>query len=42
MDPLHKNTTYELMELPKGRKAIKNKQVFKLKKDGDKLLKYKA
>ena len=42
MNSLHKNNTYELVDLPKGRKALKNKWVFKLKKDGDKQLKYKA
>ncbi len=30
------------MDLPKGRRALQNKWVFKLKKDGDKLVKYKA
>lgn len=34
--------TYELVEQPKGRKALKTKQVFKLKKDVKKLLKYKT
>ena len=42
MDSLQKNDTYELMKLPEGRKALKNKWVFKLKKDGDKLVKYQA
>lgn len=42
MNSLQKNDTYDLVELPKGRKALKNKWVFKLKKDGDKLVKYKA
>ena len=42
MDSLQKNNIYELMELPKGKKALKNKWVFKLKKDGNKLMKYKA
>ena len=37
-----KNDTYELTELPKGRKALKNKWVFKLKHDDEKLLKYKV
>ncbi|GKV14795.1 hypothetical protein SLEP1_g25613 [Rubroshorea leprosula] len=32
----------ELVELPKGRKTLKNKWVFKLKKDGDKIVRYKA
>lgn len=30
------------MQLPKGRKALKNKWVFKLKKDGHKVLKHKT
>uniref|UniRef100_A0A2N9J1S8 Integrase catalytic domain-containing protein n=1 Tax=Fagus sylvatica TaxID=28930 RepID=A0A2N9J1S8_FAGSY len=42
MNSLHKNNTYELVELPKGKKALRNKWVFKLKKDGEKLVKYKA
>ena len=42
MNFLWKNDTYELIELPKGRKALKNKWVFKLKNDNKKLLKYKA
>ena len=42
MNSLQKNDTYELTKLPKGRKALKNKWVFKLKKDDKKLLKYKA
>ena len=42
MNFLWKNDTYELTELPKGRKALKNKWVFKLKNDDEKLLKYKA
>ena len=32
MNFLWKKDTYELTELPKGRKALKNKWVFKLKK----------
>ena len=40
MNCLWKNYTYELIELPKRRKSLKNKWVFKLKKE--KLLKYKA
>ena len=42
MNSLHKNKTYELVELPKCKKALRNKWVFKLKKDSEKLLKYKA
>ena len=43
MNSLQKNNTYELVELPRGRKALKNKWVFKLKRDGNgKLMKYKA
>ena len=42
MNSLWKNDTYELTELPKGRKALTNKWVFKLKNDDEKLLKYKA
>ncbi|GKV35980.1 hypothetical protein SLEP1_g44167 [Rubroshorea leprosula] len=42
MNSLHKNNTYELVELSKGRKTLKNKWVFKLKKDGDKIVRYKA
>ena len=30
------------MELSKGKKVLRNKWVFKLKRDGDKLVKYKA
>ena len=42
MNSLWKNDTYELTEFPKERKYIKNKWVFKLKDDNEKLLKYKA
>ncbi|OMO59210.1 Integrase, catalytic core [Corchorus capsularis] len=42
MDSLKKNGTYELVELPKGKMPLKNKWVFKLKKDGNKLVRYKA
>ena len=42
MNSLNMNKTYDLVELPKCKKALKNKWVFKLKKDGDKLVKYKA
>src|SRR6266702_6848172 len=34
MDALAKNATWELVDLPPGRKAVKNKWVFKLKSDG--------
>ena len=34
MKSLKKNNTYELMKLPKGKKALRNKWVYKLKKDG--------
>ena len=42
MSSLQKNRTYELVELPKGKRPLKNKWVFKLKKDGNKLVRYKA
>ena len=42
MNSLHKNKTYELVELLKGKKALRNKWVFKLKKYSEKLVKYKA
>ncbi|OMO51796.1 Reverse transcriptase, RNA-dependent DNA polymerase [Corchorus capsularis] len=42
MDSLQKNGTYELVELPKGKRPLKNKWVFKLKKDGNKLVRYKT
>ena len=31
MDSLHENHTYELMELPKGKRAFRNKCVYELK-----------
>ena len=34
MNSLNKNKIYDLVELPKGKKALRNKWVFKLKKDG--------
>ena len=34
IDALHKNDTWELTDLPPGRKSIKSKWVFKLKADG--------
>ncbi len=33
MDSLEQNATYELIELPAGRRALKNKWVYKLKQD---------
>ena len=43
MESLQKNNTYELVKLPEGRKALRNKWVYKLKKDGrGDLVKYKA
>ena len=42
MNSLNKSKTYDLVELPKGKRVLRNKWVFKLKKDGDKLVKYKA
>ena len=35
MDSLHENYTYELMELPEGNKALRNKWVYKLKTGED-------
>ena len=34
IDTLHKNDTWELVDLPPGQKSIKSKWVFKLKADG--------
>ena len=34
IDALHKNDTWELVDLPAGYKAVKSKWVFKLKADG--------
>ena len=31
MDSLHENHTYELTELPKGKRELRNKWVYKLK-----------
>lgn len=33
MDSLHKNNTYELVKLPKGKKALKNKWVYRIKQE---------
>lgn len=42
MDSLKKNETYELVKLPKGKKVLKNKWVFKNKIDGEKIVKRKS
>ena len=43
IDSLQKNNTYELVKLPKGKKGLRNKWVYKLAKDGKgNLVKYKA
>ena len=43
MNSLQKNQAYELVKLPKGKKALKNKWIFKLKKDGKgNAMKYKT
>jgi len=43
MDSLQKNHTYDLVELPKGKKLLKNKWVFKLKShEGKSQPRYKA
>lgn len=42
MNSLKKNNTYKLVELPMGNKSLKNKWVFKLKKDSNRVIKYKA
>jgi hypothetical protein len=33
MDSLHKNHTYELVKLPKGKKVLKNKSVYRIKQE---------
>jgi len=33
MDSLHKNHTYELVKFPKGKKALKNKWVYRIKQE---------
>ena len=33
MKSLHENHTYDLVELPKGRKALRNKWVYRLKNE---------
>ena len=43
MDSLYENHTYELVELPKGKRAVRNKWVYKLKPgDAGKPPRYKA
>ena len=43
MKSLHKNNTYELIELPKGKRALKNKWVLKRKPEPNRSLpRYKA
>ena len=43
MNALHENHTYELIELPKGKKVLRNKWIFKLKPgDGGNPPRYKA
>jgi hypothetical protein len=43
IEALHRNKTWDLVELPKGRKAIGNKWVYKIKRDGnDQVERYRA
>ncbi|KAH9659018.1 hypothetical protein KPL70_023705 [Citrus sinensis] len=43
IETLHKNKTWELVPLPRGRKAIGNKWVYKVKRDGnDQVERYRA
>ncbi|KAH9670424.1 hypothetical protein KPL70_016984 [Citrus sinensis] len=43
IEALHKNKTWELVPLPRGRKAIGNKWVYKIKRDGnDQVERYRA
>ena len=43
IEALHKNKTWELVALPRGRKAIGNKWVYKIKRDGnDQVERYRA
>jgi hypothetical protein len=42
MNSLHLNETWDLVELPKGKKALKNRWVFVLKNEDDGLKRYKA
>lgn len=42
MSSLKKNDTYELVKRPKSKKVLKNRWIFKNKKDGEKIVKRKA
>ena len=43
MKSLHDNHTYDLVKLPKGRRALENKWIFKVKQDANSTFpKYKA
>ena len=42
MNSLKKNNIFDLVELPKGRKVLKNKWVFKSKQSDGNLVKHKA
>ena len=42
MDSLLKNQTWSLVELPKGKKALTNKWVYKIKEEVDGRQRYKA
>lgn len=42
MDSLQENRTWELVKLPKKRKALRNKWVYKIKHEGDEKKRYKA
>jgi len=43
IEALHKNNTWDLVPLPQGRKAIGNKWVYKIKRDGnDQVGRYRA
>jgi hypothetical protein len=43
IEALHKNNTWDLVPLPQGRKAIGNKWVYKIKRDGnDQVERYRA
>ena len=42
MDPLLENQTWELTELPEGKKALHNKWVYRIKNEHDGSKRYKA